>query len=1043
MATDRKHTLVRITTAIGSGLLFLARHLLALLVAVNRFIVLRAIPAIGRWLRGTAFPALRRCYLWLPHRRVVAAGTFAVVAVVVALLLWRTPQIGQPAPGESTPAKAVVLKFSPDKAAPAAPVLLTGLTLEEDQAFHVLVGDQPAPAQRLRDGSIRILVPLYLGPDGWPAPPKRKQTIEVRSGDRLLAASEGGVQVTALQRAPGTTANVQRSLAKLTDGYARIFDALPVQDEQDRATRHAVMAMLRGLVSEGDKSLAAVLAGSSPLLEGAPVDLDLTDAVLASSGAAAYLDAYASTLADPAPPTGSAPVTAMRPGVHGELVASMLPRPPDAPPLAFQHASTGQLATAWLSTTLQGALPPPPAVGGNGSARCRNDSVEAFRIACMMQAHALLSMYSEFFVKPTADGYANTVGLVAGLVGVLGQTVPAHAIISSLLTVVDFAISKVSLSLLPSKVDRFDLQLSKDLLRVEETTLPTIELLASNTPMTITIDDLVNLAGAVLGPVELTDKYRNTVKSVFEFAISLYQAALRQFGVLPGSGVLSAGVFTLPARRWGPARITSGDLVELFSGDEQIVSTHEEDLMWRAERNGRTKVRVQTRGAGERSKVLRDHSLCPGCVWTGGAFGESVWDSARPVTVGVDLTAHPPQGKAPLDVRLEWKIARDKADEGPLPCTIDFGDGSPKEQIADCRKTRSVRHTYPYTSRLKADTDGAYIATISLGGKQPDGSTEVFTEWTFRGTPETGQAPLKARFRWEIPWPQDRKAPSCEFDPGDGSKREKFDDCLAVTDTEHTFEKRGSFVPTLTIIDGGAKDTKTAPVSVAEEGTCDESLLEHKAWRGRVTFSHGRDVWDPSGIGHINYSALINLSGEMPAEPGRSSGRHSSVQYTSMSPQGEALIGHQRDWYSGRGHLILRHARSGGGAPLPYTSVKQKGGRQTGSRLSLRINASKCTYMMHVQAWVNGNFRQWSPDKGVTVSSGPMLVGGATIHGLIESSNAISGTAMIPADPGDGEGGRERSSSNVGEDVHVASWLDNNPVSLGTVPVSWHFEPVD
>src|SRR5690606_39750964 len=103
----------------------------------------------------------------------------------------------------------------------------------------------------------------------------------------------------------------------------------------------------------------------------------------------------------------------------------------------------------------------------------------------------------------------------------------------------------------------------------------------------------------------------------------------------------------------------------------------------------------QTRGAGERSKVLRDHSLCPGCVWTGGAFGESVWDSARPVTVGVDLTAHPPQGKAPLDVRLEWKIARDKADEGPLPCTIDFGDGSPKEPIADCRKTRSVRHTYP------------------------------------------------------------------------------------------------------------------------------------------------------------------------------------------------------------------------------------------------------------------------------------------------------------------------------------------------------------
>jgi len=488
MATEPTSTLTRTATAIGRGLLFLARHLFTLLATVSRFIALRAIPATWRWLRGTAVPALGRFYRWLPHRRMVVGGTFAVLAIVAALWLWRTPEAESPvasAAGEPATAGPVVLKFSPDKAAPAAPVLLTGLTLEDGQAFHVLVGGQPAPAQRLRDGSIRVLVPLYLGPDNWPAPPRGKQKIEVRSGDRLLAASDGGVQVTALQRAPGTTAKVQRSLAKLTDGYARIFDTLPVQDEQDRATRHAVVAMLRGLVSDGDKSLAAVLAGSSPLLEGAPVDLELTDAVLASSGAAAYLEAYASALTDPAPPAGSAPATAMRPDVQGDLVAAMLPRAPDAPPLAFQHASTGTLVTAWVATALQpavdgrsavvdrlasnrpGASRAPPSVGlgstgSGGSARCRNDSVEAFRIACMMQAHALLSMYSEFFVKPTADGYANTVGLVAGLVGVLGKAVPAHAIISSLLTVVDFAISKVSLSLLPSKVDRFDLQLSKD-----------------------------------------------------------------------------------------------------------------------------------------------------------------------------------------------------------------------------------------------------------------------------------------------------------------------------------------------------------------------------------------------------------------------------------------------------------------------------------------------------------------------------------------------------------------------------------------------------
>src|SRR5690606_34428596 len=71
MATESTSTLTRTATVIGRGLLFLARHLLALLVAASRFIVLRAIPATWRWLRSTAFPALGRFYRWLPHRRVV------------------------------------------------------------------------------------------------------------------------------------------------------------------------------------------------------------------------------------------------------------------------------------------------------------------------------------------------------------------------------------------------------------------------------------------------------------------------------------------------------------------------------------------------------------------------------------------------------------------------------------------------------------------------------------------------------------------------------------------------------------------------------------------------------------------------------------------------------------------------------------------------------------------------------------------------------------------------------------------------------------
>ncbi len=104
MATDWKHTLIRIATAIGSALLFLARHLLALLVATTRFIALRALPATWRWLRGTVFPALHRFYLWLPHRRVVVATGLLAIAIGGLLMFKGMPgSVSEHQPGQDTP----------------------------------------------------------------------------------------------------------------------------------------------------------------------------------------------------------------------------------------------------------------------------------------------------------------------------------------------------------------------------------------------------------------------------------------------------------------------------------------------------------------------------------------------------------------------------------------------------------------------------------------------------------------------------------------------------------------------------------------------------------------------------------------------------------------------------------------------------------------------------------------------------------------------------------------------------------------------------
>lgn len=122
---DWKQTLKRIALAIGRGLRFLARHLIALLVMLGRFLFLRAIPATWRWLRGTASPALRRFYLWLPHRRIVAASVAGVAAIAIAVLLLRTPG-DMPATNDATAGDASNASTSP---APAHAVLdANGLT---------------------------------------------------------------------------------------------------------------------------------------------------------------------------------------------------------------------------------------------------------------------------------------------------------------------------------------------------------------------------------------------------------------------------------------------------------------------------------------------------------------------------------------------------------------------------------------------------------------------------------------------------------------------------------------------------------------------------------------------------------------------------------------------------------------------------------------------------------------------------------------------------------------------------------------------------
>ena len=166
--TDWKQTLKDTAIAIGKGLWFLARRLYSLLAILGRFIFLRAVPATWQWLRGTAFPALRRFYRWLPHRRIVTASAAGVVVIAVSVLVIKLlpsdsgnrSAVDEPIRISGREAKLVEKLLSDDwqqqKAATRSVLESVGAT--------VLADDEPLPD----DGGLYVIAPelVMLAMDG-------------------------------------------------------------------------------------------------------------------------------------------------------------------------------------------------------------------------------------------------------------------------------------------------------------------------------------------------------------------------------------------------------------------------------------------------------------------------------------------------------------------------------------------------------------------------------------------------------------------------------------------------------------------------------------------------------------------------------------------------------------------------------------------------------------------------------------------------------------------------------------------------------------
>jgi hypothetical protein len=376
----------------------------------------------------------------------------------------------------SKPQEPNTLTVTPLSGPPGTVLTVTGLQLTPEQLdnLELWVGDQPAPVILSEDGSLSTAIPLFPGPGDWPIPPSEPQVVEVRRAGQVLGRAEPGVTVTELPQAPGGTEAVHAALLDITSAYDQLWAALPTPHPEEAALWEAVSAMLHGLLTEGENSLQAVLAGTAPILEGKAVDVRLLDAVLASSGAKDYLLAYAE---------------------------------------AFTFAST----EAALHT--QALYEPCDGTGADVD------------LACKMQIYTVLDEYSRSVVKPTAATYANTVGLAlatVGLYGGNGVALSVNTIIGALLGVADFIMEKVAPALFPSRITKFELHLIPHV-RVGQQTDSMILITAENQPIPITYLDLAEQVYAMIGLKDVNTKqfawledFKSVIINTAKFVMEAY-----------------------------------------------------------------------------------------------------------------------------------------------------------------------------------------------------------------------------------------------------------------------------------------------------------------------------------------------------------------------------------------------------------------------------------------------------------------------------------------------------------------------------------------
>jgi hypothetical protein len=207
-------------------------------------------------------------------------------------------------------------------------------------------------------------------------------------------------------------------------------------------------------------------------------------------------------------------------------------------------------------------------------------------LAKKMQLYEVVKLFGETVIGPTAQTWGLYVGTIAGGLGLAGVNLPVATYVGAVLSVLDFAVNKIYLGLLPARVTEFELALASAQLAPGETTDAFLHLTVVNDPPSIGIQDFIGLILTGLGLPEAPEieSLREAFTQAASFFVQLIQTNVSAYaGGCPGCN-LDIDVASMPALRW-KTTIHDPRLVERRTSTPSVIQGRTDQVNWKAREN--------------------------------------------------------------------------------------------------------------------------------------------------------------------------------------------------------------------------------------------------------------------------------------------------------------------------------------------------------------------------------------------------------------------------------------------------------------------------